>query len=183
MSAERWLPVVGFEGLYEVSDLGRVRSLDRIVARGGRGDYSGNTRLAKGRVLKPVINRKRGGYRYVNLLADGAQTLRRVCVLVLAAFVGPRPAGQETRHRNGNAQDDRLDNLLYGTPKENAEDRKRHGTHAQGETAPNARLTESIVKHILASKADAETLGARYGVHPGHINNIRRGARWSHVRV
>jgi hypothetical protein len=182
MSAERWRPVAGYEGLYEVSDFGRVRSLDRkVTQRGKRGCVM--TRLLAGRVLSPATNRDRGGYRYVNLHVDGQQCLRRVAVLVAAAFLGPRPFGMETCHRNGVADDDRAENLRYDTPKNNAADRKAHGTHLCGEALPQARLTETDVREILTSSTASEVLAARFSVHPGHINNIRRGVRWSHVRV
>lgn len=180
---ESWRAVPGFESSYEVSDLGRVRSLDRYVRCGGRGDYTDRTRLLKGRILSPMTNRKRGGYRYVNMQVDGRQTLRRVCVLVAAAFLGPRPPGKETRHLNGNAQDDRAVNLQYGTAKQNAADRVLHGTHLSGEKCPNARLTERDVRHILTCRSSADALSIKYGVHPGHINNIRRRVRWVNVRV
>lgn len=184
MSApEEWRAVVGFEGLYEVSNLGRVRSLDRIAPLAGRATGKGFTFLRKGVVLRAAINKKRGGYRQVNLQRDGKQHQCRVCVLVAAAFIGPRPQGQETRHLNGNAQDDRASNIAYGTHKENAADRRLHGTHLQGEAVPHARLTEAAVRDILTSKESRHVLAAKYGVHHGHIYNIRYGSRWAHVKA
>lgn len=84
--SEGWLPVVGYEGLYEVSDRGRVRSLDRIVKRG-----SGTVRL-RGRVLKAGIQRSSDGHqtggRIVTLCRDGKRRTRLVHQLVVEAAVG-----------------------------------------------------------------------------------------------
>lgn len=115
MSAERWLPIEGFEGRYEVSDLGRVRSL--LTYRGHPGP----------RIM--VARPKRNGYLAIQLRrADGVERGLFVHRLVMNAFVGPRPEGQETRHLNGDRTDARLSNLAYGTHVENMQDKKRHGT-------------------------------------------------------
>lgn len=178
---ERWLPVVGFEGHYEVSDLGRVRSLDREQPLHGRATGKGFTRLLRGRLMRPVVNRKRGGYRYVNLHKDGKQHMRRVGRLVAAAFIGPCGPGLEVRHGALGVQDDTLLNICYGTPTENAADRRKHGTHIQGEKHGNAKLTEAAVRRIKYGRGQREVLAELYGVHVGHIDNIRRGTRWAHV--
>lgn len=107
---EQWRAVPGHEGRYEVSDLGRVRSLRRCIV------------LATARA-------SRYGHRSVSLSVAGERRTARVHHLVLEAFVGPRPAGLETRHLNGDPSDNRLANLTYGTPSENQRDRVRHGNH------------------------------------------------------
>jgi hypothetical protein len=116
---ERWLPVPDWEDLYEVSDLGRVRSLPRITG--------GQWRNRPGQVLKPYDRAK--GYKEVSLMRGGRACKRKVHLLVLAAFVGPRPTGLQTRHLDGNPANNKLGNLIYGTPSENNHDRVRHGTH------------------------------------------------------
>ena len=105
---EEWRPVVGYEGLYEVSDQGRVRS------------------LISGRILRPAT-RRLSGHKHVMLCRPSQVGL--VHQLVAAAFLGPRPDGAETRHLNGDSGDNRAANLQYGTRSENTEDSKRHGTH------------------------------------------------------
>ncbi len=115
---ESWLPVVGYEGLYEVSDLGRVRSLSRN-RRDGRG-------YLPGRVLRPGPQRR--GYLTVSLTdADGCVRSRRVHQLVLGAFVGPRADGMEVLHNNDVPGDNRLVNLRYGTRSDNQRDIYRNG--------------------------------------------------------
>ena len=173
----KWKDVAGFEGYYEVSDDGRVRSVDRVVLCVNRWGQQA-PRTYPGQELMAYPNEKRGGYRYVNLHKEG-QKMRRVAVLVAEAFLGPRPAGTQVCHRNGEATDDRAANLRYDTPKGNAADQSLHGTRRKGESHPMARLSDSDVDtirllHNLVPKAD---LAERFGVHPGHISNIQNGWR------
>jgi hypothetical protein len=118
---ERWLPVVGFEGLYEVSDLGRVRSLGRVDVLGRRW---------KPRPLRPTSDGE--GYLKVGLTPrgpDGAgvpPVLERVGVLVLAAFVGPRPAGHDCCHKNHVPWEHGLSNLHWGPRSDNLLEARRN---------------------------------------------------------
>lgn len=109
---ENWKAVPGFEGRYEVSDLGNVRSVDhyvRLVAHGIE-----TKRFSPGRVLRPGTTKS--GHVSV---AIGRGNSRLVHQLVLEAFVGPRPDGYETLHMNHIPSDNRLANLKYGTRSEN----------------------------------------------------------------
>lgn len=109
---EIWKDIPGHEGRYQVSNMGRVRSLAhrvRLVAHGKE-----TVRLSPGRVLKP--GRQQSGYLSV---AIGKGNSRQVHQLVLEAFVGPRPAGCEVLHLNHKPADNRLENLRYGTRSEN----------------------------------------------------------------
>lgn len=114
---EHWKPVVGFEGLYEVSDHGRVRSLDRMTARG----------LRKGQMMKPFALDT--GHLRVRLSRDGRGSGPLVHRLVLEAFVGPCPDGQEGCHSDGNPENNHVGNLRWATRSENQLDSVRHGTH------------------------------------------------------
>jgi hypothetical protein len=144
---ETWRPVLGFEGAYEVSDHGRVRSLDRR-------DTSGRSR--RGRVLSAAL--RRDGHLCVRLyLANRGRTFD-VHVLVAAAFIGPRGANEETRHLDGDPINNRRENLAYGTKSENNRDRVAHGTHH------NAAKTHCPYRHPLVAPnlvASAERRGAR----------------------
>lgn len=116
---ERWLPISGYEGFYEVSDHGRVRGLDRIDAAGRK--WSGKI------LVQSVTNRH--GHRAVNLHRDASGNLCRVHRLVLETFVGPCPPGLIALHRNDNPSDNRLPNLRWGTVSDNARDSVRNGNH------------------------------------------------------
>lgn len=121
---EQWLPVVGYEGLYEVSDRGGAHSLDRVVLRRGYPMKLQGVTLRQGYA-------KRGGYPVVTLSRDGRETTHSVHVLMLLAFVSPRPEGDvHGRHLNDIPTDNRLANLAWGTRAENQRDMVRNGNHA-----------------------------------------------------
>lgn len=122
MSDEEWRPVVGYEGAYEVSDLGRVRSRDRRVPSGG-----GRERIARGRMLSIADGRP---YGKVNLKVGDGGRMWNVHTLVARAFLGPAPTGMEVCHNNGQHRDNRLSNLRYDTHAENQRDTVRLGGHA-----------------------------------------------------
>jgi hypothetical protein len=116
-TVERWLPLPGYEGFYEVSDLGRVRSHRR---RGSSGR------------LKRFYMDPKDGYACLVLYARNEPGRRaRVHVLVAQAFLGPRPDGYFVCHRDGDPANNRLENLYYGTPSDNVRDTMRHGRHWQ----------------------------------------------------
>lgn len=114
---EKWLPVVGYAGLYEVSNLGRVRSLPRIDAQGGH---------RRMRIHKPS-RMDAWGHLGVKLRKDGVVASRYVHHLVLDAFVGPPPDGMIACHWNDVPDDNRVENLRWGTPGDNRADMIRNG--------------------------------------------------------
>lgn len=122
MSAEEWRPVPGLAGWYEVSDQGRVRSLDRTLH-----DVIGRTYRLAGRLLTPCPRRKDKGHLSVLLSRGGRVRNALVHRLVLEAFVGPCPPGMVACHQNDVATDNRLANLRWDTHKANVEDSKRNG--------------------------------------------------------
>lgn len=123
---EIWKPVPGYESKYEVSNLGRVRSLGRSVWCHGQ-TKAGYFSYKKGRELRPGLAST--GYPCVVL---GRGNTQNVHVLVALAFIGPCPVGCEVRHIDGSRDNPRADNLQYGTRKENIEDARRHGSLRRG---------------------------------------------------
>ena len=121
LMAEEWRDITGYEGLYQVSNFGRVRSLDRVVP------YSGGVeRKLKGTMLKACVDGK--GYRVVRPHKDGKGKTFKVSILVAAAFIGPRPEKADVCHGPQGQQDDSVTNLRYDTHSNNALDRYRDGT-------------------------------------------------------
>lgn len=119
--SELWKPVIGYEGLYEVSDMGRVRSLDRKVK------YSnGSIHPHPGRMLKftPLH-----GYPTVCLAKKGTRKTSYVHILVLEAFVGPRPPKMEGCHSDDVRTNNNLSNLRWDTAPENRRDIIRNGNN------------------------------------------------------
>lgn len=116
---ETWKHVLGWQGFYEVSDHGNVRSVDREVEQ-----RNGVKRRFSGRMLRQS---NLNGYRTVSLNRPGVNERRTVHRMVLEAFVGPRPEGLEACHANHDRKDNRLENLRWDTRKANAEDRIHAG--------------------------------------------------------
>lgn len=166
---ERWLPVVGYAGFYEVSNLGRVISLARSTTNGV--------------LLKPQLTTK--GYYQVGLSKYGKVRLHRVSVLVLEAFVCPRPPGMQACHGPRGKLDNTVDNLYWGSPERNqGPDRVRDGTSNRGERSVRAKLTEAIVAdcrtRYLAGTSQAQ-LCDQYGITSGAMSNAIHGKTWACV--
>jgi hypothetical protein len=132
MTTEEWRAVPGWEGMYEVSSHGRVRSLDRITTKGQR---------VKGKTLSSKVGPN--GYPLIGLYRASQRTAKTVHQLVMEAFEGPRPEGLEVCHRNGDGSDNRKANLYYGTSSDNRRDRVAHGTD------PNASRTHCAKGHAF----------------------------------
>ena len=167
---ERWLPVVGYEGRYDVSDRGRVRSY-----------WHGNSWWPTPQNVVSMHQEDRSGYQCVLLRSAGVSRGVRVHRLVLESFVGLRPVGQVGRHLNGDPSDNRLENLCWGTPQENADDTIRHGRSPRGRRHFNARLTEDDVRTIRARRAKGEyaaTIAADYDISAEHVCGIANGKVW-----
>ena len=169
---ERWRPVPDWEGLYEVSDKGRVRSVDRVVQFA-----DGRTRRYRGRVLKLKLNVH--GYPLAPLCRGEVKRWALVHRLVLTAFVGPCPAEQEGCHNDGDPTNAKLRNLRWDTRKANHADKRKHGTMLCGATHPSAIYDDRLVKRVIAAKGTAtiDQLAARFGLSRTHIWNIQNGKR------
>ena len=138
---ETWAPVPGYEDWYEVSDLGRVRSLDRVVYM-----FKNDRPLRKlGRILTPHPT-LRAGHLVLGLSRDNHRWRVSVHRLVLLAFVGPCPPGMEACHGNGIPTDNRLENLRWDTQSANMLDRVAHGVHH------NTRKTHCIHGHEFTAQ-------------------------------
>ena len=113
---ETWKPVPDFEDFYEVSDRGRVRSLERkvLVTRGDTG--SSYWKPVKPRVLRPLNG---NGYPHVGLHKDGRQEKHPVHVLVCRTFIGPRPKDFDVLHLDNDKWNNHVSNLKWGTRSEN----------------------------------------------------------------
>jgi hypothetical protein len=131
--------------------------------------------------LKPTSDRN--GYQRVDL-GSKHSNCRFVYHLVLEAFVGPCPPGLECRHLDGNNQNNRRDNLCWGTKLENAADMVRHGTSCKGEKAREAVLTEANVLEALLLRVAGENVASiarRFGVAPCTMSSIFHGRTWRYV--
>jgi DNA-binding transcriptional regulator YiaG len=153
---ESWQPIPGYEK-YEVSSMGNVRRGSRALAFNWHRGYA------------RVFVRDR---------------MRRVNVLVAAAFIGPRPPGLHAAHLNGVRSDNRAENIAYVTPAENEEHKKRHGTYDNRGSSLGApqKLTAANVKFIREQTGfTAVELARHFKVRPATIREVRRRITWKSV--
>lgn len=165
---ERWLPVVGYEGRYQVSDQGRLRSLQR-----------------SGRVMRPSQTR---GRPHVNLRGHGRIVTRVVSSLVLTAFRGRRPPGMLACHTDGDAANNKLDNLRWDTVAANYADDRRNGIQrgAVGAKHWRTQLNEDDVRCILAEPyfpSVTVMLGRCFNISSQQARDIRLRKYWKRVEL
>lgn len=156
---ETWAPVVGWDS-YSVSTLGNVR--------GPKGPIK--TFLVKG---YPSFNASRGREERKSL---------RVHVEVLRAHVGPSH-GMECRHVNDIKTDCRIENLVWGTRRENEADKIRNGGSIIGSRHHQAKLTEDQAIDVLKSSESAASIARRVGLSTKAVCNIRNRKTWSHIHA
>lgn len=174
--SERWLPVPGFEGSYEVSDLGRVRSLDRVVLC-TRGQKTYEQKLS-GALRVPHKNTS--GHLQIRFGRYGPTML--VHVLVMLCFVGEKPESADVRHLNGVHTDNRLTNLQYASRSRNMQDKKWHAgaTHYVLKPAQVLSIKRRLLGYYRGLGAE---LADEYGVSRGTISAIRCGKVHNDIRA
>ena len=141
-----------------------------------------------GRFLIPIKRNKRG-YLGVNLCKNGLMKMGDIHRLVLETFVGPCPAGMECRHLDDNPTNNNLDNLKWGTRKENIADSIKHGTHKipdnRGERQGLSKLTEKDVRMIIYMYKTGEFtqggIAKLYNITPSNIHYIITKKTWRHL--
>lgn len=168
---EIWKDIPEYEGYYQASNCGRIKSVDRIIIY-----KSGASRFFRGKILKP--SRDSDGYKIVSLWKSGGLTLK-VHSLVALSFMGERPVNLQVRHLNGKKIDNRLINLKYGTDLENKEDSRIHGTLPKiyrGHTNIMAKLSkeEAVIIRKYEGLLSCGSLAKKYNVHEETIRRIWR---------
>lgn len=173
LTDEEWRDIPGYEGIYQVSDLGRVKRITK------------HRRYAANRLLKPIAHNM--GYVEVILCCGTEQKRYYIHRLILATFIGECPSGMQVNHKNGIKTDNRLENLEYVTRSQNIKHSydvlKRQ--RPIGESAINARLTESQVREIrrlLKLGARPVDLAKQFDVHKNTIHSIKNKSNWKHVK-
>lgn len=175
VNSEEWCDIPSYEGLYQVSDLGRVKSLPKAVL-----DPSGRVRNYGERVLKQQPVNKYGHLK-VGLYKEGVRTEILVHRLVLMAFVRLPWDGEEALHGDGNPTNNMLENLKWGTSKDNSDDCRNHGKIAVGEQLPQTKLSVEEVLLIRADQRSSTLIAVDYGVSARHIRGIKSNKYWKHI--
>lgn len=168
MSEEVWKDIPGYEGKYQASTEGRIRSVDRIVY--SRNWYTGNPfeRHIKGRILRPGRFCKNG---HVSVVLGRGAAGSPVHQLIMRTFVGPTPDGQEIRHKNGDPKDNRLCNLEFGTRTENILD-----VFYQGKAWRKLTIQDVLdIRKGFESGMSGAELARMFGVSQTTISRIKYG--------
>lgn len=178
---EKWNNVLGFENYYQVSNFGRVKSLERKIK-----DNIGRMQTIKEKILKPGPSNKYD-HLYVILCKNRKRVMRYIHRLVLEAFDRPCPKGLECRHLDGDSQNNHISNLKWGTHKENMQDRIVHNTSNRGEKSGVSKLNNLQVRIIKKyfkldnSYGAAKFLTEVFKVHKTSISLIKNKKRWYYV--
>lgn len=175
---EIWKPISGYEGLYEVSNLGRVRSLDRIVRY-----RNGNDRLTKGRLLRPCLPQ---GYQQVTLCDELSNSPFKVHRLVAIAFCVREIGCNVVNHIDGIKTNNAADNLEWTTSKGNTLHARENGLLDPpiGERSGSAKLSSaeiSEIRRLAKSGVRQVDLAKRYGVTQSNISRIASCDTWGHL--
>lgn len=181
---EVWRPIEGFD-LYDVSNLGRVRSKSRSYERGEWRHGRRQVVNLPDRILRGWIKQQndQASSVQVALRCDGRTHEKRVHRLVLTAFLGPPPPGQEGCHNDGDPTNNRLSNLRWDTHAANVADSVRHGTKTApprftGERHANHKLSDAAVATIRATpilRGAKARLAREHGVSQQTIGGILAG--------
>lgn len=178
---ETWLPVPSFEGLYEASSFGRVKSIERILV-----NSVGIAAKRKSVVLKGTVGNygEKQMYENVVLYRDGGRYRKGVHQIICETFEGPRPPGALVRHMDGNGFNNIPANVRWGTHKENIADQFRLGERGVGELSSHSKLTNADVRHIkrlIANGATNAAIGRQFNTTRTNISSIAHGKTWAHL--
>lgn len=176
---EKWVAVKEYEGLYQVSNLGRVRSIDRVVR-----SRPSVFQTIKGRIIKPHLNAF--GYEKFTGSRDGKTKNLYVHRLVATAFID-KPDGKNCiNHIDNNPSNNRATNLEWCTHKENSQHMiKSNRTNPPvGARSASAKLTREQVLAIRSKSANGvkqAILAKEYGIHVVYVGSIVRRKNWKHI--
>ena len=159
---EIWKDIPNYEGMYQVSNLGRVKSL----------------KFGKERILKGSSARE---YRLISLCKDQSTKLRYVHRIVMLAFVGK--SDLEVNHKNGIKTDNRLENLEYCTRSENIKHAFDTGLIPKGEDRSQSKLTRAKAKKIKYEYKGwkLKDIAVIYKITPQMVGEIRSGKKWKYI--
>lgn len=168
---EVWKDIPGYEGLYQASNKGLIRSLDKDVWN-GHAYYR-----VPGRIMRPKI--KNSGYKELVLRKNNKAKSITLHRLICITFNGDRrDEGLIVCHKDGDPLNNSAENLYWATHKQNTQDMIDHGNSTFGKKARHVKLTEKEVLEIFHSTETQKALAEKYNVTRGAIGDIKRGDNW-----
>ncbi len=173
MKKEQWKTVDGYDEMYEVSDMGNVRSWKTTRGR----------RLSSPRTLTPLTDHL--GRKSISLWKNNREKRTRVHRLVLTAFVGKCPDGMECCHYDGNPSNNNMPNLRWDTHRNNYLDMKRHGRSTGNKPGCRtySKVTEGQVREIreIGRTKTLREIASMYPIETSQVSNILLNISWKNV--
>lgn len=170
---EMWRPVVGYEGSYEVSSLGKIKSLERLISN-GKGCYTKKESITNGSIEKK-------GYRVVRLYLNGISKDFKVHRLVAEAFIANPENKPQVNHINGVKNDNRVENLEWATQSENILHADKIGLRIMknGEYHGMSKLKKEQVLEIYYHKGKGAEIARVFGISNTHVGRIKNKQSWA----
>lgn len=185
MTPEIWKPIKEFPN-YEISNHGRIKSLAKSYQRFNQNRCQIINQ--KERILNPYKRKSsKGNYYYfvISLRANNQTFTLKVHRLMLQTFIGECPIGMEGCHNDGNSLNNHISNLRWDTPKNNALDKKNHGTQTRkksfGEQNNAHKINKNDVIYIRSSKQSNIDLAFKFNIRKETISRIKNGKSWPHI--
>ena len=173
-SPERWKDISGYEGFYQASTYGRVKSVSHTIARS-----DGTTQTFPDHMLRLATSQE--GYQQVCLTVNRQKQTHAVHRLVLLAWRGAPFPGAHACHGDGDRSNNRLENLRWDSPAGNYADRARHGVFPDPTKPHHTKLTEDAVLAIRIDPRSNNVVAREYGVRRETIAMVRQYKTWQHV--
>ncbi len=169
-----WADIEGFEGFYQISASGRVKSVTRVV----------NGRTYHTRNMKISVQRQ--GYLGLGLHREGVGTSVLIHRLIAQAFIPNPNKLAEVLHIDGNKRNNCIDNLVWASKSDVQKNNWEKGfmnsmNHSRGEHRHMAKLTNKKVQEILKSADSTQQLAKQYGVSISTIKKVRQRRTWVHI--
>lgn len=180
MSIEIWKNILDYDGVYQVSNYGKVRSTGMWVVSN---NSNNGLQFKKGKPLKQF--KDKAGYHKVTLCYKGRKQ-KFVHHLVLETFHSKRPHNKECCHNDGNPSNNFISNLRWGTHLENNLDKETYGRPQVGSRTSNAKLLELqvvVIKQLINHQISLKEIAKKFQVGSRTIFDIKKGRTWKHVTI
>lgn len=172
---EEWKDVSGYEGFYKVSNLGNIKSIDRVIQR------QTSEMEIQGRQMSQHIGNR--GYPMINLCINGKCKRHLVHRIIATAFITNTLNKEYVNHIDGNKKNNNVNNLEWSTPTENSIHAHEHGLAnvGKGEKHRSSKLTVDKVKYIRESSKTVRELSLMFNVSKQAIRDVKMKRSWKHV--